>query len=102
MGCSAGVPARPGARRRGWRRRRRGWRSRRSNAMAEDKYHRELAAGQWLFREGDPGDCAFVIESGSVLVFRERQGERLPLATLKAGDLIGEMSLIDQLPRSAS
>jgi diguanylate cyclase len=70
--------------------------------MAEDKYHRELTAGQWLFREGDPGDCAFVIESGSVQVFRERQGERLPLATLKAGDLIGEMSLIDQLPRSAS
>lgn len=66
-----------------------------------DKHRRLLAAGEWLFREGDPGDTAFVIEHGLLEVCREPPaGERL--AQLGPGDVIGEMSLIDQLPRTAS
>ena len=66
--------------------------------MAEDKYRQSLKAGESLFREGDPGDCAFVIESGQLEISR---GSDI-LALLGPGEMIGEMSLLDQLPRSAS
>jgi CRP-like cAMP-binding protein len=66
--------------------------------MAEDKYRQSLKAGDFLFKEGDPGDCAFVIESGQLEIVR---GDEV-LALLGPGEMIGEMSLLDQLPRSAS
>lgn len=67
-----------------------------------DKYRRTLAAGEHLFQEGDAGDTAFVIESGVLEVYREQGGQRERIAQLGPGDMIGEMSLIDRLPRSAS
>lgn len=49
------------------------------------------------------GDCAYIIESGSVEVSRALpNGERQTLGILKANDIFGEMSLIDALPRSAT
>lgn len=70
--------------------------------MTEDKYRRVLEAGETLFKEGDPGDSAFVIENGQLEVFRGADGEREVLALLGPGEMIGEMSLLDRLPRSAS
>ena len=70
--------------------------------MSVDKYRRFLAEGEWLFREGDEGDTAFVIENGLLEICREQDGRRERIAQLGPGDLIGEMSLIDKLPRSAS
>jgi EAL domain-containing protein (putative c-di-GMP-specific phosphodiesterase class I) len=67
-----------------------------------DKHRRFLAAGEWLFHEGDPGDTAFVIENGLLEVCREHEGTRERVAQLGPGDMLGEMSLIDKLPRSAS
>jgi len=67
-----------------------------------DKYRRLLQEGEWLFREGDQGDTAFVIENGLLEVCREQDGQRERIAQLGPGDMIGEMSLIDKLPRSAS
>jgi EAL domain-containing protein (putative c-di-GMP-specific phosphodiesterase class I) len=67
-----------------------------------DKYRRFLAEGEWLFHEGDPGDTAFVIENGLLEVCREEDGNRERIAQLGPGDMLGEMSLIDKLPRSAS
>ncbi|MGH8443471.1 MAG: EAL domain-containing protein [Nevskiaceae bacterium] len=70
--------------------------------MSADKHRRFLAEGEWLFREGDQGDTAFVIENGLLEICRENEGERERIAQLGPGELIGEMSLIDGLPRSAS
>ena len=70
--------------------------------MSVDKHRRILKEGEWLFHEGDQGDTAFVIENGLIEICRERNGERERVAQLGAGDVIGEMSLIDKLPRSAS
>jgi len=55
-----------------------------------------------LFDEGDAGDQAYLINSGEVEVFREINGETVVLATLSRGDILGEMSLIDNQPRMAS
>lgn len=57
---------------------------------------------QFIFREGDPGDCAYIIESGMVQVSLDKDGRKLIVATLTKGDILGEMAIIDQLPRTAS
>jgi CRP-like cAMP-binding protein len=61
-----------------------------------------FAAGQQLFREGEVGDVAYIIESGKVHVTRESRGQSLHIATVCAGELVGEMALIDDAPRSAT
>jgi diguanylate cyclase len=73
--------------------------------VANDKYRRSLKAGEALFKQGDPGDCAYVIETGQLEVFRQaagRNGRRKVLAVLGPGEIIGEMAMVDQLPRTAS
>ncbi len=54
-------------------------------------------------REGSVADCAYIIASGKVEVFRtDVDGEKKVLGVLRDGDIFGEMALIDGLPRSAS
>jgi EAL domain-containing protein (putative c-di-GMP-specific phosphodiesterase class I) len=48
------------------------------------------------------GDFAYIIESGVVEVFHCRGERKLVLTSLKEGDIVGEMALIDKQPRSAS
>jgi CRP/FNR family transcriptional regulator, cyclic AMP receptor protein len=60
-------------------------------------------AGQVLFNYGDPGDSLYVIRSGEVEVFfKDDTGERIVLETAKAGEVFGELSLLDGGPRTAS
>ena len=61
-----------------------------------------LQEGEFFFREGEPGDSLFVLESGTVLVQRMYQGKAIELGRLAPGDCFGEMALIDFLPRSAA
>jgi len=65
---------------------------------------RIFLAGEMLMREGETGDEAYLILDGKVQVVKETGGHRVVLATLKEGDIIGEMSLIsqDKVARSAS
>ena len=57
---------------------------------------------EYIFSEGDPGDCAYIIESGMVEVEFDKDGRKLVMATLIKGDILGEMAIIDRLPRTAS
>jgi CRP/FNR family cyclic AMP-dependent transcriptional regulator len=60
-------------------------------------------AGHMLFKTGDPGDSLLIIRSGEVEVFFNNDtGERIVLETVRAGDVIGELSLLDGGPRTAS
>jgi EAL domain-containing protein (putative c-di-GMP-specific phosphodiesterase class I) len=61
-----------------------------------------LKRGEALFSEGDHGDCAYVIETGQLEMFRGRKGRRKVLALLGPGEVIGEMAVIDHGPRTAS
>jgi EAL domain-containing protein (putative c-di-GMP-specific phosphodiesterase class I) len=61
-----------------------------------------LRAGDALFREGDPPTTAFLIESGEIEVTMLRAGERVTLSRLGPGDLLGEMAVIDESPRTAT
>ena len=61
-------------------------------------------AGKELFREGDPGGQMFIIASGAVEVQKQRShgAGRIVIARFERGGVIGEMSLLDKMPRSAS
>lgn len=65
-------------------------------------YGHQFATGDLIFREGDVGECAYIIHRGEVAVFVERDGERVPLATLSTGQIVGEMALVDEGARTAS
>jgi EAL domain-containing protein (putative c-di-GMP-specific phosphodiesterase class I) len=55
-----------------------------------------------IFREGDEGDCAYLIEAGRVLIYLDDKEHEVPLRIVGQGEVFGEMSLIDASPRSAS
>ena len=60
-------------------------------------------AGRTLFKEGDPGDTAYVVLLGEIDVVRsDDEGHDVVIATLGAGEVFGELALIDGEPRSAS
>ncbi len=57
---------------------------------------------QFIFREGDPGDTFYVVLDGAVRVSRQIPGMgEEALAVLRPGSGFGEMSLIEDSPRSA-
>jgi hypothetical protein len=56
--------------------------------------------GQYVFRQGDAGDCAYFIRSGEVEVVVEEDGR--VLARLGAGEYFGEMALLSNRPRNAT
>jgi CRP/FNR family transcriptional regulator, cyclic AMP receptor protein len=57
---------------------------------------RDFKAGDVIFREGDPAQELFIVQSGEVEI---RLGNRL-LETLPQYSIFGEMALIDSAPRS--
>ncbi|MBW2526092.1 MAG: protein kinase [Deltaproteobacteria bacterium] len=59
-------------------------------------------AGDLIVREGDTGDTAYMIVSGSCRAYRTVDGEQETLVTMKAGDAFGEMALLLDEPRAAS
>ena len=63
---------------------------------------REYAPGTVLFREREHGDKMYVIRSGRVKIYRTVGDSELVLAFLTDGEFLGEMALLEGLPRSAS
>jgi len=61
-----------------------------------------LEKGVILFKEEEPGDEAYLVIKGSVEVYRTHGGKKRQLAIVGAGEIIGEMSLVDNQPRMAS
>jgi CRP-like cAMP-binding protein len=59
-------------------------------------------AGEVIVRENDFGETAYIIEQGQVEVSKELDGQSVHLAYLGAGETFGEMSMIDEKPRSAT
>lgn len=70
--------------------------------MADAIEVKNFNAGQVILREGDPGDCAYLLSSGAVQVFRTVEGQLIVLANIEEGSIFGEMALIDGSPRSAN
>lgn len=62
----------------------------------------EIPAGQVIFHEGDPGDFTIRIKSGKIEISKENQGTKKVLAELGPGDVLGELSVFSDLPRTAT
>jgi CRP-like cAMP-binding protein len=62
-----------------------------------------FSAGEVLFREGEPGDRVFFIMQGRVKVHQTHSdGHEQELAQLGDSDIVGEMAVLDERPRSAT
>jgi rhodanese-related sulfurtransferase len=62
-----------------------------------------VAPRRMIFRQGDPGDCFYIITSGKVRVFRkDKDGLETQLSVLGAGESFGEMALLTGEARSAN
>jgi serine/threonine-protein kinase len=58
--------------------------------------------GTVVAREGDPGDAAYIIQSGTCQAFKVIEGEKLVLRTMGPGEVFGETAILSAKPRSAS
>lgn len=58
--------------------------------------------GQTLFAEGESGAEAYLVRSGYVSILKQDGDRKIELATRGPGEIIGEMALIDDKPRSAT
>ena len=69
----------------------------------EVSQERVCPQGTVILREGEDGDSVFLISSGSVQVtLWGTRGPLIPLAVLQAGEIFGEMAVLERRPRSAT
>jgi signal transduction histidine kinase len=62
----------------------------------------ELAVGDVLFHEGEEGDRAYVVETGSLEIIKQARNREILLATQGPGAVIGEMAILQAMPRTAT
>jgi CRP/FNR family transcriptional regulator, cyclic AMP receptor protein len=63
---------------------------------------REYKDGEVVFRQGDVGDCLYVIQEGQVEIVAERDGQETLLRVAGQNELFGEMAIFDRETRSAT
>ena len=77
----------------------------RTNARLSDVGRRRFEKDQFIFREHETGDLAFIIAEGQVEILKDSKdsnGNLTSLRVLEKGAMFGEMALIDDEPRMAS
>ncbi|MGE5514767.1 MAG: Crp/Fnr family transcriptional regulator [Bacteroidota bacterium] len=63
---------------------------------------RTFAKGTVIFREGDRGDEAYLVQKGAVRIFKTVHGKRVTLGQCKPFQVFGELALLDDGPRMAA
>jgi CRP-like cAMP-binding protein len=67
-----------------------------------ERFGRNVPAGTVLFEEDSSGREMFVIQSGKVRLTKKVRGEEQVLAEIGAGEFFGEMSILNEKPRTAT
>jgi len=71
--------------------------------LAAEATINEVAEGQTIVREGEPGHSMYLIRSGKVEVVKHLgETEETSLAELSDGDFFGEMCIVEPMPRAAT
>jgi CRP-like cAMP-binding protein len=70
--------------------------------LAFTSEHVEYTAGDLLFRQGDFGDAAFILLDGEAEVLVDTPGGQLKVAQLKKNDIVGEIAILCDVPRTAT
>ena len=74
-----------------------------ANALRSSMVDQRLTKGDVLFSEGEPGEKLYLIESGKIkLSHTASDGRESIIAVLGAGEMLGELSLFDPGPRTAT
>ena len=74
-----------------------------TRSKTETSFVVEAKARDFVFKEGDLGTDMYIIQSGQVEILkRQSNDEERQLAVLGQGDFFGEMSILEDLPRTAS
>jgi len=63
---------------------------------------KHVATGEIVFAERDLGEEMYLVYEGKVLIYQEVSGQQVKLDVIEPGGYFGEMSIIDEQPRSAS
>lgn len=72
-------------------------------ALAEVVDYQKLNPNEILFHAGDPGESLFIVKSGEVELFiKDTAGQKIVLTVAGEQDLFGELSMLDNKPRSAT
>jgi CRP-like cAMP-binding protein len=69
---------------------------------ANEQFTRTYPQNTMIFSESEPGAELFIIQKGSVKITKIINDNEVLLALLKAGDMFGEMALLEDKPRTAS
>jgi CRP-like cAMP-binding protein len=70
--------------------------------MSQEMTARKFSANEVIFKEGDAPDFIYLINKGTVEIYREISGKREVLNTLGWSKMFGEMAMVDKKPRTAS
>lgn len=64
--------------------------------------YKQYRKGECVFLEGETGECAYIIETGSIEIFIRADGRQKLISRLRERAIFGEMSLMDDQVRSAT
>ncbi|MCW9035524.1 MAG: cyclic nucleotide-binding domain-containing protein [Alphaproteobacteria bacterium] len=72
--------------------------------MSTETYKKQnYQAGETIFKEGDPGDCAYIVQSGTVKVIKTgSSGKEVVIAKIGKGGIVGEMAIVEDAERFAT
>ena len=70
--------------------------------MNEESLGKVYQDRELVIRQGEVGDCMYVIKSGQEEIFREEGGREVRLRVAGANEFFGEMAIVDHDVRSAS
>ena len=70
--------------------------------MTKGELGKVYANGEYVIRQGDKGDCMYVVQAGTLEVMREEHGKEVRIGIMKSGDIFGEMAIFEHEMRSAT
>lgn len=70
--------------------------------MSDAALGRFYADGEIVVRQGDVGDCMYVVQDGEVEIVVMKGGEEVVLACAGRNEILGEMAIFERQPRSAT
>lgn len=71
--------------------------------MTKPNTQKSFKSGETILRQGEPGETAYIIESGKVeIAIKGPNGQSQSVGTRGPGTMIGEMALVDNAPRTAT
>jgi CRP-like cAMP-binding protein len=68
----------------------------------EARTARSFQPGEMIFREGDPGSFAYLLDEGTVRLIKKVRGAERSFVVLRPGDVFGEAALVAPTPRSST